>query len=63
MHQEKNDGEDKENVNQKSRYVKRDEGYRPYEHENKSKNKEPIAHKNLDGRLLIMLGLPSVSVG
>ena len=44
MHQEKNDGEDKENVNQKPRDVKRDEGHRPYQDEHKSKNEEDIAH-------------------
>jgi len=59
----KNDGEDEENVDQESCDVKSDEEHRPYEHENKSKNEEPIAHKNPGGRLLVMLGLPRVSVG
>ena len=31
MHQEKNDGKDKKNVNQKARDVKRNEEHRPYD--------------------------------
>jgi hypothetical protein len=45
MHQETNDGKDKENVDEKSCDVKRDEGDRPNEYENESENEERIAHR------------------